>query len=495
VDCSHLSTQCGVGACDIDGDCVYQPVTDGTTCNGDADPCTIHDACFSGDCIPGPLMSCVYLDNPCEVGTCIPISSTASACTPFPSGANCTDTQCGGGCTLVPGYWQSHHSEVRGGGNRRVAWPFKSQSKGLCGKTWLEWMHTPIKNYAWRKLFVHWVSAKLSNFIGACIPRDTNTTLSDATALLAQCDLDLRINTFGSAQYLNLAADIEAYTTGIYGPGQCTDSVSYDCSGQPSSCSPSIHRQVIHTSRLMNMNNGEAIIEPFDESYPLAAMLTSMVAEDDCVHGDWNPFSAQCVCSFGWAGPDCNGCAVPEDISFTYLCVPALSHSSKYILKAVPDHEVNAHLSSKKHENSIYPGTFGYDCVCSKTSSSVKGSSRAKSVNEDGETQIVGMLELYKDNYEQCELMLEEKSGHSRASLESHHTSKSNIEDEKNVAERDPPPPSPEDDSWVWILTTLGVVGGIVLVFLSAMWVATYLQRQPPATFRSGQRSWLGRRR
>lgn len=489
VDCSHLSTQCGVGVCDIDGDCVYQPFADGTTCNGDADPCTIHDACFSGNCIAGPLMSCVYLDNFCEVGTCIPISSTASACTPFPSGANCTDTQCGGGCTLVPGYWQSHHSEVRGGGNRRVAWPFKSQSKGLCGKTWLEWMRTPIKNYAWRKLFVHWVSAKLSNFIGACIPRDTNATLSDATLLLAQCDLELRINTFGSAQYLTLAAEIEAYTTGIYGPGQCTDSVAYDCSGQPSSCSPSIHRQVIHTSRLKNMNNGEAIIEPFDESYPLAAMLTSMVSEDDCVNGDWNPFSAQCVCSFGWAGPDCNGCAVPEDISFTYLCVPAISHASQYVLKAVPDHEVNAHMIPKKasafaHVDSsvVYPGTNGYDCTCNKIAHA------SRDVEE--EQPHLSMLEIYQANYDQCELLLET---HATTTVISHSSpSLSSSDNTKNARSNTPHPTlniddiqtkgvisdDPEKDSGALIGITLATVVGIILVFVVLIWISTNCGRQ-----------------
>lgn len=403
LDCSHLTTGCGTGVCDVNGTCVFVPFANGTTCDGDADPCTIHDACWSGVCVAGPEQDCSYLDNPCDVGTCVPISGTAGACLAFPSG-NCGDNECFGGCTFVPGYWQSHHSETTDG-TRRIAWPQRAQMNGLCGKTWLEWMRTPLKNYSWRRLFVHWVSAKLNVLIGACLPFTANASISDGFDLLSQCDLDVRSTSPNAFQYLTLINSLDAYNTGVYGPGQCTDSLEFDCGGQTNiQCSPSIHRQVMHASRGKVMNsNGKFVDSPYDASYPFLSIISAMVKEEDCVNGQWDPYSSRCSCDYGWTSNDCASCAVPSDSNFVFLCIPTITQTSPYLLKAIGKADVNTYLSKKApiftHVNlpAVYPGTNGYDCNCRKN---------ARSAKDTNDYQL-NMLELYQENYEECETMLE----------------------------------------------------------------------------------------
>jgi len=403
LDCSHLTTGCGVGVCNSTGSCVFQPFANGTTCDGDANLCTIHDACWSGVCVAGPEQDCSYLNNPCDVGTCIALSGTAGACLAFPTG-NCGDDECFGGCTFVPGYWQSHHGETTDG-TRRIAWPQRAQMNGLCGKTWLEWMRTPLKNYSWRRLFVHWVSAKLNTMIGACVPFSANASISAGLDLLSQCDLDVRYTSPNAFQYLTLINELDAYNTGVYGPGQCTDSLEFDCGGQTNiQCSPSIHRQVMHASRGKVMNaKGKFVDSPFDASYPFLSVISAMVREEDCVNGQWDPYSSRCSCDYGWTSNNCASCAVPSDPNFVFMCIPTITQTSPYLLKAIGKADVTTYLSKKApiftHVNlpAVYPGTNGYDCNCRKNARAAK----------DTNDYQMNMLELYQENYEECETMLE----------------------------------------------------------------------------------------
>lgn len=69
-DCSSFSNQCNTGVCQpANGQCIAQPVTDGTTCT-DGLFCTDGDICVSGSCSPGPTRDCHYLDSQCTVGAC-----------------------------------------------------------------------------------------------------------------------------------------------------------------------------------------------------------------------------------------------------------------------------------------------------------------------------------------------------------------------------------------------------------------------------------------
>ena len=63
---------CHVGDCDLTVDaCVQVPGNDGGPCN-DANACTGSGTCSAGECSPGPMIDCSFLDGPCSVGVCDP---------------------------------------------------------------------------------------------------------------------------------------------------------------------------------------------------------------------------------------------------------------------------------------------------------------------------------------------------------------------------------------------------------------------------------------
>lgn len=90
VDCSALDDQCAVGTCEPStGRCSALPVVDGSACD-DFDGCTAVDRCMSGVCTGTSRVSCTFLDNQCNVGTCNPSTGSCSA-VPVADGTPCDD--------------------------------------------------------------------------------------------------------------------------------------------------------------------------------------------------------------------------------------------------------------------------------------------------------------------------------------------------------------------------------------------------------------------
>jgi hypothetical protein len=111
IDCSNLTDQCNLGACDpATGACIAVNFNQGLACN-DADPCTQSDKCSSGTCAGTPT-NCGFLSDACNDGVCNPASG---ACESIPTndGGTCddadpctgTDTCFSGVCagTSIPG--------------------------------------------------------------------------------------------------------------------------------------------------------------------------------------------------------------------------------------------------------------------------------------------------------------------------------------------------------------------------------------------------------
>jgi hypothetical protein len=66
------TSDCTIGTCDLASDaCVEVPANDGTSCVDD-DPCTITSTCSAGQCVPGQLTDCSFLNGTCSVGVCDP---------------------------------------------------------------------------------------------------------------------------------------------------------------------------------------------------------------------------------------------------------------------------------------------------------------------------------------------------------------------------------------------------------------------------------------
>ena len=106
VDCSFLSSECGIGSCDPAVGCVAQPINDGTSCD-DGLFCTVSDSCTGGTCVGLPN-TCTANNSGCMIGSCNEASNTCtsvpaangiacddgSSCT---SGEKCTNGTCGSG--------------------------------------------------------------------------------------------------------------------------------------------------------------------------------------------------------------------------------------------------------------------------------------------------------------------------------------------------------------------------------------------------------------
>ena len=67
VTCPPPDEQCKTAACDSEtGDCVDANKIDGTTCDADANACTVGDACADGQCAPGTPKTCPQPAEQCE---------------------------------------------------------------------------------------------------------------------------------------------------------------------------------------------------------------------------------------------------------------------------------------------------------------------------------------------------------------------------------------------------------------------------------------------
>lgn len=107
LDCTSLDGPCTYGACEA-GRCVSTPRDDGTTCD-DFDPCTRGESCRAGSCQPGTPLDCSAMSTECGVGACNP-ATAACYVMPRNEGGACPGaiTPCGswacraGVCAAVP---------------------------------------------------------------------------------------------------------------------------------------------------------------------------------------------------------------------------------------------------------------------------------------------------------------------------------------------------------------------------------------------------------
>ena len=91
-------------------------------------------------------------------------------------------------CTRTQGYWKTHNMEAKQP-KKQVPWPI-SEDTDLCGKTWLEILHTPTHGDAWYILAHQWIAAKLNVASGANPPADVDEALQQGEALLLLCTIE-----------------------------------------------------------------------------------------------------------------------------------------------------------------------------------------------------------------------------------------------------------------------------------------------------------------
>ncbi len=92
VSCAGQGDACNLAACDAKtGACVKTPAPKGSDCD-DGDFCTDGDSCDAGKCLAGKPKDCGALADACNTGTC---DKTAQQCTKAPktSGTACDDAQ------------------------------------------------------------------------------------------------------------------------------------------------------------------------------------------------------------------------------------------------------------------------------------------------------------------------------------------------------------------------------------------------------------------
>lgn len=218
-DCSSFNSQCTTGRCNTtSGDCYMAISTDNTTCDADANPCTVGDKCTAGVCNPGSEMDCSYLDSYCGPGVCHIVNGTYGVCQQLINSSLCLTYTCTGGCTHGNEYWESHSSFGDG-----HAWPSNAEHNMLCAMTWKHWYQQHARHLAWRLLAQQYIAAHLNRLKGACVPSVVDNALLDASVLLNQCDMITAFDAVGADIYRNYTFILKYYNNGTYGPGHCTD--------------------------------------------------------------------------------------------------------------------------------------------------------------------------------------------------------------------------------------------------------------------------------
>jgi hypothetical protein len=132
---------------------------------------------------------------------------------------------CVTGCTLTPGYWKTH--SAFGPAPYDDAWALVGENTPFysSGQTWHQVMWTPPRGQVYYILAHAYIAAKLNVLNGA------STTPEVASALM---QAETFFGTYTPAQaaalpknartlYVNLAAVLDRYNSGLIGPGHCSE--------------------------------------------------------------------------------------------------------------------------------------------------------------------------------------------------------------------------------------------------------------------------------
>lgn len=400
-DCSFLNSQCVTGACDApSGVCITQVANEGGPCNADNNPCTPLDTCQNKVCVPGTIKDCTHLNTNCSVGSCVAVNATYGSCFSTPTSDACNPDSCTGGCVLSHGYWSTHNAYARPKG-LNISWPFNLENTMLCGDTWYSWSQKTSGNNAWIKLFDQWLAATLNLKIGACMPASVREVYNISTALLAQCNTTITVSSLASANYKKYAAILEAYDSGTMSPSSCTS--SYQNSGSNHMMSRLVIAQ----------ENPESNEEDVDVTYPLSTLFQNSVSAENCINGVYNFLTAICECYYGWGGPQCSDCGIPDEDTNTFLCVPASSGDPFYILQSISNDKVDQYLSKSlpilqlSSLTPVYPNTEGLDCSCALIEGNGLTHSRSVVVNIFSTQDTESIIAFLQEEFEECQALFD----------------------------------------------------------------------------------------
>jgi hypothetical protein len=131
------------------------------------------------------------------------------------------------GCTLTQGYWKTHSRE--GPAPYDEGWQAIGSGEEdtlffNTGKTWYQVFWTPPAGNAFYNLAHQYMAAKLNVLNGTGSTTAVDSALSQAEALFGS--LGSGSTSLTAAQRraaINLAATLDAYNTGVTGPGHCTE--------------------------------------------------------------------------------------------------------------------------------------------------------------------------------------------------------------------------------------------------------------------------------
>jgi len=119
------------------------------------------------------------------------------------------------GCTLTQGYWKTHHAYAKNE-SQKLPWPLPEGAK-ICGKTWLELLHTPPKGDPHVVAAHQLIAAELNVASGAEPPLEVADAMSKLKVYVNKCEPCAA----GKQQALSLAELLDDFNNGKVGPGHC----------------------------------------------------------------------------------------------------------------------------------------------------------------------------------------------------------------------------------------------------------------------------------
>jgi len=133
------------------------------------------------------------------------------------------EVQLPGGCTLTPGYWNTHSKY--GPAKYDSTWALKGEDTPfyLSGKTWYSILWTPPKGNAYYILSFQYVAAKLNILAGATITEEVESALKFARCFFKNHKPDSKLTKQLKNTVIYNAGVLDSYNNGYIGPGHCSN--------------------------------------------------------------------------------------------------------------------------------------------------------------------------------------------------------------------------------------------------------------------------------